>query len=197
MCRISLLAVVVAVCLSGCAAGSLQAMSDQPRYNTYEGSASLPNGASAQNLAPGVVAHGHTQDDTLLYTGLNADGTPGQVFPFAVTRAILTRGQTEFNAYCIPCHDYAGTGHGMAVRAGFPQPPSLISDAARSLPPGQIFAIITNGLGPMPSYSSQVAVTDRWAIVSYVRALQLSQHATLGDVPPEARNQISPAEAAP
>jgi len=188
---------LLVIFLTGCASGSLQAMAQEPRYETYEGSRGLPNGASAQSLAPGVVARGHLQDDTLLFTGLNADGTPAQVFPFPITRDILTRGQAEFNAYCTPCHDFAGTGHGLAVRAGFPQPPSLTADAARNLPTGQLFAIITSGRGNMPSYASQVAVADRWAIVAYLRALQLSQHATLDDVPADARSQIGPAQAAP
>jgi mono/diheme cytochrome c family protein len=171
-------------------------MAQQPRYETYEGSRDLPHGASAQPLVPGVVARGHLQDDTLLFTGLNSDGTPGQVFPYPITRDILARGQVEFNAYCTPCHDYAGTGHGVAVSAGYHQPPSLISGAERSAPAGQIFATITNGRGQMPSYSSQVGVADRWAIVAYVRALQLSQHATLDDVPVDARSQINSPEGA-
>jgi hypothetical protein len=192
--RVILLA--AALLLAGCASGSLQAMAVQPRYDTYAGSGSLPNGASAQALAPGVVARGHLEDDTLLYTGLNADGTPGTMFPFKVTRAVLARGQTEYNAYCTPCHDFAGSGHGLAVRAGFPQPPSLTAEEERNAPVGTIFATITNGKGPMPSYAAQVTVPDRWAIVAYLRALQLSQHATLDDVPAEARSQIGPAQTA-
>ena len=182
--------------LTGCAKGTFQAMAQQPRYETYEGSADLPNGASARALVPGVVANGHLQDDTLLFTGLNPDGTPAQVFPYPVTRAMLLRGQSQYDAYCTPCHDFAGAGHGLAVRAGFPQPPDLASNALRSAPVGQLFADVTNGRGRMPAYAAQIAVADRWAIVAYVRALQLSQYATLDDVPAEARGQIGAAEAA-
>jgi mono/diheme cytochrome c family protein len=179
--------------LAGCAKNGLQAMAQQPRYETYEGSRDLPNGASAQVLAPGVVARGHLEDDSLLYTGHNADGTPSEVFPYPITREILARGQAEYDAYCTPCHDFAGSGHGLAVRAGFTQPPALDSEDLRAAPAGDLFATVTFGHGAMPAYGPQIAVTDRWAIVAYVRALQLSQHATLDDVPAEARGQIAPA----
>jgi len=186
-----LLGVISIIGLAGCAAGSLQAMAVEPRYGTYEGGAELPNGDSAQPLVAGVVARGQLRDDTLLFTGMNADGTPAQVFPYAITRAIVARGQQKYDAFCTPCHDYAGTGHGMAVRAGFPQPPDLASDAERNAPVGALFATITNGRDPMPSYSAQITVDDRWAIVGYLRALQLSRHATLDDVPPDQRSQIA------
>jgi mono/diheme cytochrome c family protein len=195
--RWCLLIAAGALILAACSAkGSYQAMAQEPRYETYEGSPDLPNGASVQPLEPGVVARGHLQDDTVLYAGLTANGTPSEVFPFPITRAILARGQAEYNAYCTPCHDYAGTGHGEAVKAGFAQPPDLSSEALRSASVGLIFATITNGFHSMPAYSSQIAVADRWAIVAYVRALQLSQHATLDDVPANMRSQIEPSQPA-
>ena len=182
--RLRLFALCAALALAACSPkSSYQSMAAQPRYEAYEGSSSLPHGASALPLVPGVVARDNSQADALLTTGNGPDGQPADVFPFPVTLAVLERGQTEFNAYCAPCHDYAGTGHGITTQKGFPQPPSLHEDEFRAAPVGELFDVVTNGHGPMPAYGEQVAVGDRWAIVAYVRALQLSQHAAVADVP--------------
>jgi mono/diheme cytochrome c family protein len=172
--------------------GSYQAMASQPRYEAYEGSDTLPQGASVRPLVAGVVARGYLGDDTLLQTGLDEAGNPSEVFPFEVTRKTLARGQAQYNAICTPCHDYAGTGRGIAVERGFTPPPSFHSDRLREAPVGHLYAVITDGFGAMPSYAEQLKVRDRWAVVSYVRALQLSQHATLGEVPAAERSAIQP-----
>jgi mono/diheme cytochrome c family protein len=115
-------------------------------------------------------------------------------FPFAVTLDVLEVGQERYNIYCAPCHDRAGTGNGMIVRRGFAQPPSLHIDRLRDAPVGHYFDVITNGWGAMPSYSAQVPVRDRWAIIAYIRALQLSQNASIEDVPADARDQLEGGE---
>jgi mono/diheme cytochrome c family protein len=123
-------------------------------------------------------------------------------FPFPVTRAVLERGQERYQIYCAVCHDRLGTGKGPIVQRGFTPPPSLQDDLSRGLrfqglevplreaPVGYYFEVITRGYGAMPDYAAEVAAHDRWAIIAYIRALQLSQHATLADVPPSARPQL-------
>jgi len=108
-----------------------------------------------------------------------------------VTKAVIQRGQQRFNIYCTPCHDRTGNGNGMVVQRGYRHPPTYHSDRLRQVPNGYIFDVITNGFGAMPDYAAQIPPADRWAIVSYVRALQLSQQASVNDVPADARGQLS------
>jgi mono/diheme cytochrome c family protein len=121
--------------------------------------------------------------------------------PFPITRQVLDRGQERYNIYCAVCHDRAGTGRGIVVQRGFTPPPSYHTDLSRGLqlqgirqklrdaPDGYYFEVITHGFGAMPDYVEQIAAKDRWAIVAYIRALQLSQQATLADVPNEETKQ--------
>ena len=166
-----------------------QAMYDQPKYKTLAYSDFFGDSRSARPLVEGTVARGHLNDDRLLCEG-KVEGKPAEMFPFPVTGDVLKRGQERFTIYCSPCHDRAGTGHGMVVQRGFKQPPSYHIDRLRQVPPGYIFDIMTRGFGQMPSYAAQVQPEDRWAIVAYVRALQLSQHAMIGDVPESERAQL-------
>jgi mono/diheme cytochrome c family protein len=99
-------------------------------------------------------------------------------------------GRQRFDVYCLPCHSYLGDGDGMVVQRGFSPPPSFHTDRLRQAPVGHFFNVISNVLGSMPAYASQIADPDRWAIAAYIRALQLSQHATLDDVPPDQRAQL-------
>jgi mono/diheme cytochrome c family protein len=111
-------------------------------------------------------------------------------FPFPVTTEIMYRGRQRFGIFCAICHDATGSGHGMVVRRGFPQPPSFHIPRLRQAPVGYVFNVITNGYGAMPDHAAQIPVRDRWAIVAYVRALQLSRNATLKDVPPDVRQKL-------
>lgn len=104
-------------------------------------------------------------------------------FPFPIDRAALDRGEERFNIYCSVCHGRLGDGQGMIVKRGYRQPPTYHQDRLRQAPVGYIFDVITNGFGAMPDYASQIQVDDRWKIVAYVRALQLSQQGTTADVP--------------
>ncbi len=101
------------------------------------------------------------------------------------------RGQERFNIFCSPCHGRAGMGDGMIVRRGFRRPPTFHQDRLRTAPVGQLFDVITNGFGAMPDYATQIPPADRWAIVAYVRALQLSEHATMADVPADKRSELN------
>jgi mono/diheme cytochrome c family protein len=114
-----------------------------------------------------------------------------------VTRATLERGRDTFNAFCSPCHDRVGTGRGMIVRRGFPQPPSYHQERLRTVADGHFFDVMTNGFGRMPSYASQIPVEDRWAVVAYIRTLQLSQHAPLEELPREMREKAREAGTLP
>ncbi len=101
------------------------------------------------------------------------------MFPLRVDAAVMARGQERFNIYCSPCHGRTGQGDGMVVRRGYRRPPSMHQDRLRSAPVGHFFDVMTNGFGAMPDYAAQIKAEDRWAIVAYIRALQLSEHATL------------------
>jgi hypothetical protein len=124
-----------------------------------------------------------------MYTGKSGKDFV-QSIPLAVTEAFLKRGQDRYNIYCTPCHDLTGYGKGMVVRRGFKAPPSFHIDRLREAPAGYHFDVITNGFGAMLNYSAQIRVEDRWAIVAYIRALQLSQHATMQDVPSDEKQKL-------
>jgi hypothetical protein len=185
--RVSAVSVTAALALTACR----QDMQDQPKYIPLRPSDFFADGRSERQLIEGTVARGHLDDDAAFYTGKGPDGKPVDTFPFAVTKEIILRGQDRFNVYCAPCHDRLGTGDGMVVRRGYRRPPSLHIDRLRQVPNGYIFDVITNGFGAMPDYAAQVAPADRWAIVAYERALQLSQNATINDVPAADRAQLS------
>jgi mono/diheme cytochrome c family protein len=174
----SVLAGLLLAVLPGCR----QDMHDQPKYQPLEASSFFKDGRASRPRVPGTVARGRRDDDTLFVSG-KVDGKLSEVFPGPVSQATLERGHQRFDIYCAPCHDRAGTGLGMIVMRGYKQPPSFHEERLRSMPPGYFFDVMTNGFGVMPSYAAQVPVVDRWAITAYIRALQLSQHATLAEVP--------------
>ena len=164
-------------------------MHDNPRAEPLEASRVYADGSSARPLIEGTVPRGHLNEDEFLHTG-KIGGQPVTEFPFAITRAVLDRGEGRFNIYCAPCHSRLGDGRGMVVQRGFRQPPSFHIDRLRQVPPGYVFDVITNGFGVMPDYRAQITVEDRWAIVAYLKALQLSQHATMADVPESERGRV-------
>jgi mono/diheme cytochrome c family protein len=172
-------------------AGCRQDMHDQPKYIPLRPSEFFADGRSERPLIEGTVARGHLNEDTAFYAGKGADGKPADTFPFPVTKEVIERGQQRFNIYCAPCHDRLGNGDGMIVRRGYRKPPSYHIDRLRQISNGYIYDVITSGFGAMPDYSAQIEPRDRWAIVAYVRALQLSQNASINDVPAESRGQLS------
>ena len=179
----------VAVCIA-LIAGCSQQMAEQPRHKPLDAGTFFDDDRSARPLVPGTVARGQLRDDEQFYTG-KSGGAPVDTLPFPVTREVLERGQERFDIYCSPCHGRLGEGQGMVVQRGFTPPPSFHADRLREAPVGYFFDIISNGFGVMPDYAAQVPARDRWAIVAYIRALQLSQHTTLADVPPEVRQQLT------
>jgi len=158
-------------------AGCRQEMTQQRKYETYEPAPLWPDGTSARPLPEGVVARGD-----LARLAAAAEPPP-------VTPALLARGQERFGIYCAPCHGPAGDGDGMIPRRGFPRPPSYHTSRLRAAPAAYFFDVISNGYGVMYSYAARVEPADRWAIIAYIRALQLSRGVELSAVP-DARERL-------
>ena len=172
------LALLATLLLAGCR----QDMQDQPRFKPLAKSDFYSDLRSARAPVEGTVARGQLHEDTYLYTG-KVGNSPGDYMPFAVTEDVLARGRERFNIYCAPCHSRLGDGNGMIVQRGFRRPPSYHTERLRKAPLGYFFDVMTNGFGAMPEYASQIPPRDRWNIVAYIRALQLSQDATSAEVP--------------
>jgi mono/diheme cytochrome c family protein len=195
-------------------------MYDQPRYKPLARSDFFVDGLSARPRVEGTIARGELHDDEALYTGKVAgilvrqipqsvygalhDDVPRQFIqpleqsePAELRRALLVRGRQRFDIHCSVCHGRTGDGDGMIVRRGFRKPPSLHIERLRNALAGHFFDVVTNGLGAMPSYANRIDVADRWAIVAYVRALQLSQNARIGDVPYDKAQLLAPSPTKP
>jgi Cytochrome C oxidase, cbb3-type, subunit III len=164
-------------------AGCRQDMHDQPRFKPLAKSDFYTDLRSARPPVEGTVARGELHEDSYFYTG-KIGSNPGDYMPFPVTEEVLLRGRERFDIYCAPCHSRLGDGRGMIVQRGFRAPPSYHTERLRNAPLGYFFDVMTEGFGAMPEYASQIPAGDRWAIVAYIRALQLSQHASSSDVPP-------------
>lgn len=177
--------------------GCRQDMHDQPKYKPFGASTFFTDGRGSRPLVDGTVPRGHLNEDTLFYTGKVGNEFAAE-FPFAVTADVVRHGQQRFNVFCSPCHDRTGSGDGMIVQRGYRRPPSLHIDRLRQQRVGYFVDVITKGFGTMPNYAQQVPPADRWAIAAYIRALQLSQHASVTDVPEADRPQLdAPARPAP
>lgn len=158
-------------------------MHNQPKYRPLRASAFFDDGSSARPLVEGTVARGTLQEDEAFFTG-SVGGTPVNELPIAVDEQVLDRGQERYDIFCTPCHDATGSGRGMVVQRGFQRlPPSFHEERLRTAPAGHFFDVMTNGFGIMPDYRMQLSPRDRWAVVAYIRALQLSQRAPVAAVP--------------
>lgn len=157
-------------------------MQDQPRFKPLAMSDFYSDLRSARPPVDGTVARGQLHEDIYLYTG-KIGTSPGDYMPFPVTDEVMARGQQRYNVYCAPCHSRMGDGNGMIPQRGFRHPPSYHIERLRKAPLGYFFDVMTNGFGAMPDYAAQIPPRDRWCIVAYIRALQLSQNAARADVP--------------
>jgi len=184
-CALAARPALLVLVLSGCQ----QKMADQPRLDPLEETSFFEDGRAARPRVEGTVARGEARQDTLRYSG-KVDGELSEVFPVAVTRPVIERGGERYEIFCRPCHGTLGNGNGIVPQRGFTQPPSFHSPHLRAMPPGYFFDIITNGFGAMSSYKDRVPPNDRWAIVAYIRALQLSQNARIDDVPEDERRDL-------
>jgi len=171
----------IALILAGCTRSN---MDSQPKYHEYEPGALFQNGRVLQAPVAGTVARGDLERERRI----------GQ--KPAITAALLKRGRTQYDVYCSPCHDRAGTGNGIVVQRGFPKPPNLHDELLRSADDQHLMGVITRGFGVMYAYGDRVGPRDRWAIVAYIRALQLSQRANLSDISSDERKRLM-AEAPP
>lgn len=194
--------VFVVVLLALGAGACRQDMHDTPRYESYEASAFYADGRASRVAPTGTVARGWLREDEALYTG-RANGELVAEFPFAISQADLRRGRDRYGIYCTPCHGVLGDGQGMVVQRGLRRAASYHQDRLRDEKVGYFYDVVTNGFGAMQGYAEQIPVRDRWLIVAYVRALQLSQHATMAEVPanlqgtldnPPAKKAATPAE---
>lgn len=161
-------------------------MHNQPKYIPLRESGFFADGRSERPLVPGTVPRGELREDTPYYTGLVGDKLV-DAFPTPVTKDLLKRGRERFDIYCAPCHSALGDGFGMVARRGYLRPPSFHDDRLRNAPLGHFYRVMTYGSGAMPDYAQQISPADRWAIVAYIRALQLSQAAPVSDVPEKDR----------
>lgn len=192
-----LLLIVACSLLTGCRYD----MQDQPRYKALKKSDFFRDGKAMRELPDGTVPRGYLREDKVYYTGKTATtqqtapapaATPATdqrgntlvtdfsgltaEFPVPVTKELIDRGEQRYKVFCIVCHGPVGNGDGMVVRRGFSPPPTYNDDRLRNAPVGHFYDVITNGQGKMNSYASQVPPADRWAIVAYIRTLQISQN---------------------
>jgi mono/diheme cytochrome c family protein len=180
--------------LAGCER-TFRDMYEQSRYKPLAPTTLWPDGRSSRPSVEGTVSRSvgtfaGTSSGRLGVEALQEPSTaqsPGGPPP---TLALLHRGQERFDIFCAPCHSRLGDGDGMIVRRGFPAPPSYHIDRLRAADDRHFFDVITNGYGAMYSYANRIPVQDRWAIIAYIRALQRSQHASLADVPDDARREL-------
>lgn len=181
-----LLALSTALVLTACP--RLDPMQRQAKYKAYEPSSYYPDGLSMRDPPEGTVPY-HGLLAPTVETGRGADGKPLATSPVPFDEALLTRGREKFDVFCAACHGVLGDGQSqVALNMSLRRPPSL--HLYRDRPDGYIFQVISEGFGLMPSYAYSLSVHDRWAVVAYVRALQLSQHAALDELPPEIRDRL-------
>jgi Cytochrome C oxidase, cbb3-type, subunit III len=169
---------VVLIASSGCR----KDMFDQPKSSPLGSSDFFADGAASRPIPPHTVAREDVNADEAFNTGMIGTNLV-TTFPFPITSAILLRGRENYEIDCVPCHGETGDGNGIIVERGFPAPPSYNIPRLRNAPVGHFFDVMTRGYGVMYSYAARVTPADRWAIAAYIRALQLSQHASLADVP--------------
>jgi mono/diheme cytochrome c family protein len=165
-------------------------MQDQPKYKPQRPSDFFADGRSGRPELDGTIARGELHEDPAFYDGKDASHKDVEAFPIAVDKALIERGHQRYDIYCSPCHGRLGNGLGMVEQRGFKQPPSYHIDRLRNAPVGHFYDVISNGYGAMLNYSEQLQVRDRWAIVAYIRALQYSQNANVGDLSSEARARL-------
>ncbi len=189
MSRLDLVLVLVLVLGAGCR----QDMHDQPRLEPYEASSFFADGRGSRPLVEGTVPRGDPVRDPHLHDGRGPDGKLVETFPEEVTKATILRGRERFEIFCSPCHNQTGDGNGMIVRRGLRRPPSFHDPRLRAAPVGHFYDAIAHGFGAMSDYAAQIPVRDRWAIVAYIRALQLSQSAAIADVPADERKKLEEA----
>ena len=181
---------VFGVCVAGCNEELLrQDMANQPKNKPLSTSDFFADGRSERPLIENTVAHGSIANDEFVVP------KDSNAFPLPIDAKLLARGEDRYKIYCTPCHGLQGDGNGMIVMRGMKRPPSYQIDRLRQSPNGYFYDVITNGFGAMYGYSAQIQPKDRWAIIAYVRALQLSRNAKAAELPESLRSKIPSASA--
>lgn len=178
-------AATLVLVLAGCGRN----MVDQARLGPLQASPFFEDGSGQRPLIEGTVSRQRGAVDPAFFTGQDASGMLTEL-PIALTLELVQRGQERYDIYCAVCHGYTGDGDGMIVQRGFPQPTSFHEQRLLDAPVGYYFSAMTNGFGRMFSYASRIPAEDRWAISAYVKALQLSQNASIADVPEALRHDL-------
>jgi hypothetical protein len=175
---------LTAVTLTGAAflSGCRQDMHNQPKFVPQRGTTFFADGRSSRPQVENTVGRSQLREDAYFYTGM-VNGAEGATLPYPVTLDVLKRGQERYNIYCSACHSRVGNGVGMIVQRGYARAGNFHSARLQAAPLGHFFSVISNGYGAMPDYSAQLTPADRWAVVAYIKALQLSQNATEAEVP--------------
>jgi len=182
--RSSLLAAICVLALAGCDHTLRQDMANQPRHNPLSPAEFFQDGRSERPIIENTVARGSIENDKL------AVPKESNAFPLPLTMDLLKRGEDRYDIFCSPCHGLQGDGQGMVTLRGMKHPPSYHQDRLRNEPNGYIYDVIANGFGAMNGYSAQLSPQDRWAIVAYVRALQVSRNAPVAELPANLREKL-------
>jgi len=175
---------LLVLAVAGCGTTLRQDMANQPRQNPLSPAAFFQDGRSERPLMENTVARGSLEDDALFVP------KESNAFPLPLTRELLDRGQDRYNIFCSPCHGLQGDGQGMVTMRGMKHPPTYHQERLRNEPNGYLYDVVTNGFGAMNGYSAQLTPHDRWAIIAYVRALQLSRNAHVADLPANLREKL-------
>jgi mono/diheme cytochrome c family protein len=181
--RIAMLG-VFALALAGCGGTLRQDMANQPRQNPLSPATFFPDDRSARPLIDNTVVRGALAEDDLFVP------KESNAFPLPLTQELLERGKDRYAIFCTPCHGLQGDGMGMVTLRGMKHPPSYHQDRLRNVPNGYLFDVITNGFGAMNGYAAQLSPRDRWAVVAYLRALQVSRNAHVADLPASLREKL-------
>jgi Cytochrome C oxidase, cbb3-type, subunit III len=180
-------AALAALAFSGCDTALLrQDMADQPKNRPLSPSPFFADGRSGRPILENTVARGALDNDAYNVGKDFAGFPPG----LKVDRKFVERGEERYQIFCTPCHGVQGNGEGMIAMRGMKHPPSYHVDRLRQAPNGYFYDVMTNGFGAMYSYSDRIPPRDRWAIIAYVRALQLSRNARIGDLPESLRQKV-------
>lgn len=190
-------------CVAACEKAK-QDMYDQPKYKPFARSELFADGNSSRPLpensvpyASGPFAGTSSARIGEEHAGEEIAAAAAKTNPYPVTLQLLRRGQERYTIYCLPCHSPVGDGDGLIARRGFPHPPSYHSERLRQAPDRHFYDVMSNGYGIMYSYADRVTPPDRWAIVAYIRALQLSQNADAKSLPPDLRERLTDMQGGP
>jgi len=164
-------------------------MQEQPKFLPDQQNYDFPNEQVDRKPVEHTVPRGPIDDGSVFYTGQTGDAL-ATTFPVPITLDLVKQGQEAFNINCSVCHGRDGYGEGIVVQRGFPQPPSFHSERLRNAPVGHFYQVITHGYGVMYPFGSRITAEDRWAIISYIRALQFSQNATAGQIEPTDKTEL-------